>query len=157
MLPIVFYRWYDMNILVICIFFTIVALVLRCWIAASIYTFFSKRERAEYRAKTNLLQRWFLFCTARFVKDKYSKTEKRVICYSDIVRFYCAVHTIVQIALIVEYSICLLCTFGRLEDNVLNVMSIAYAVLCLLAFTSFAVIESCTNRNYHRSRMKRRK
>ena len=146
-----------MNVLVICIFFTIVALVLRCWIASSIYTFFSKRERAEYRAKTNLLQRWFLFCTARFVKDKYSKTEKRVICYSDIVRFYCAVHTSVQIALIVEYSICLLCTFGRLEDNVLNVMSIAYAVLCLLAFTSFAVIESCTNRNYHRSRMKRRK
>lgn len=146
-----------MSNLPICFFFTIATLVLRGVIAANIYTFLSKRERIEYRSRTNFLQRWFLIHTAHFVKDKYSKTEKRVICYSDAVHFFCFLHTTALAALLTMYCICLLNDGGIFGKQTLTVAIIAYCALILLAFAFLAICTSYMDRNYHRSRMKRRK
>lgn len=86
------------------------------------------------------------------MKDKYSKSEKKIIRYSSIAKAYQAINLAIHMALAIELVFISCYALRLVEEYLFNRVCIAYFVVAFLLFAILAMIELMTNSKYHRSR-----
>ena len=124
---------------------------LRGWMALFVRSAMSKSERKRYRQDCSALNRWFFISAHDFLKDKYSKSEGKVIQYSRIVRGFRVINILLHAAFAITAAAMLL-HLSDADDRALKVFSLTYLALWGGAVSTLGVIETLTRRKYHRSR-----
>ena len=143
------------NNISICIVFLASLLVVRGYMGLIVRTTLSKNERKKYKDETSFVNRWFLWSTHRFVKDRYSKYEKRTIRHSSIVCVYRMLNAILHILLIITIVVAVCNYYNALPSRIFNYTCWCYIVFLLFSFTLLAIIELVSNRKYHKKRYSR--
>lgn len=112
----------------------------------------TKKDWKLYVANVPVIDRWFFWTAPKIMKDKYSKSEKKIIHYSSIVKAYQVINIVIHIALTIELVFIFCYAFGFVEEYLFDRICIAYFVVAFLLFVILAIIELKTNSRYHRSR-----
>lgn len=90
-------------------------LLLRAFCGAALSCMLSRNARRAYRAAVPLWQRWLMLRAHEFVKDKYSKVEKRVLPNKALARFHRAAMLVMHALLIAVWAVFGLCATGVLD------------------------------------------
>ena len=112
----------------------------------------TKKDWKLYVANVPVIDRWFFWTAPKIMKDKYSKSEKKIIRYSAIAKAYQVINLAIHIALTIELVFISCYALGLVEEYLFNRVCIAYFVVAFLLFAILAIIELKTNSKYHRSR-----
>ena len=120
--------------------------------SVGIRTYQTKKDWKLYVANVPVIDRWFFWTAPKIMKDKYSKSEKKIIHYSSIVKAYQVINIVIHIALTIELVFVSCYALGLVEEYLFNRVCIAYFVVAFLLFVILAIIELKTNSRYHRSR-----
>lgn len=62
----------------------------------------TKKNWKLYVANVSIVDRWFFWTAPKIMKDKYSKSEKKIIRYSSIAKAYQAINLAIHMALAIE-------------------------------------------------------
>lgn len=112
----------------------------------------TKKNWKLYVANVSIVDRWFFWTAPKIMKDKYSKSEKKIIRYSSIAKAYQAINLAIHMALAIELVFISCYALRLVEEYLFNRVCIAYFVVAFLLFAILAMIELMTNSKYHRSR-----
>ena len=120
------------------LFSLICFLATRGFMEIELSTKLSRKGYKAYKAKTNLLDRWFFISARYIVRDKYSKSEKRIIKHPVIMQIIFAVNIILHVGFLVEVSMLLMVETNILSKQVANSVVLVFFLLLLAAyFTPF--------------------
>ena len=133
------------------LFAAISAFALKGWMALFVRCAMSKSERKRYRQGCSALNRWFFISTHNFLKDKYSKSEGKVIRYSHIARGFRVINILLHAAFAITAA-AMLIHLPDADDHVFKVIVLAYLAFWGCAVFTLGVIETVTHWKYHRSR-----
>ena len=139
------------SILPFLLFAAFSVFALRGWMALFVRSAMSKSERKRYRQDCSALNRCFFISTRDFLKDKYSKSEGKIIRYSRIARGFCVINILLHAAFAITAAAMLLHSSDA-DDCALKVIFLAYLALWGCAVFTLGVIETVTRWKYHRSR-----
>ena len=143
------------NNIKLILFILVELLVCRGYIEAMVICGFTKKEQKEYKCSTSALNRWLLWSTYRMVKDKYSKSERKIIKYTSIFKICRVINVILHLDFIVALMLGLTCSYFDGMSNAFIHFCYTSIALGLLAFVILAIIEIAYNRQYHKSRYRR--
>ncbi len=141
----------QQSVLPFLLFAALSVFALRGWMALFVRSAMSKNERKRYRQDCSALDRWFFISTHDFLKDKYSKSEGKVIRYSRIAREFRVINILLHAAFAIT-AVAMLLHLSDADDRALKVISLAYLALWGCAVFTLGVIEVVTHWKYHRSR-----
>ena len=145
------------SIINIVLFFLVSLLVIRIYMGLAVKLVFSKKELKNYQTNLSLVNRWFFWSTHQFIKDKYSKSEKKVIQHSQNVKAYKAIIVVLH----VEFGLVLILSIvGALLNNlekIFNYSCWVYIISLFLSFVVVSLIEIISNTRYHRNRYRRKR
>lgn len=141
----------SQSIILFLSFAAISVLLLRGIMALLIRDAMSQSERKRYRGNCSAMKRWFFLSTHAFLRDKYSKSEERLIRYSFIAKEYCVINIAIHLSFVVT-AITMILHRSDDSDYALSMISIAYLLLWGCAVLSLVITETITRRKYHRSR-----
>lgn len=133
------------------LFAAISAFALRGWMALFVRCAMSKSERKRYRQDCSALNRWFFISTHNFLKDKYSKSEGKVIRYSCIAREFRVITIFLHAAFAITAA-AMLVHLSDINDHALKVICLAYLAFWGCAVITLGVTETVIHWKYHRSR-----
>ena len=142
----------ENNLIILVIFSIGILLILRGYMSAGIRACQTKKDWKLYVANVPVIDRWFFWTAPKIMKDKYSKSEKKIIRYSAIAKAYQVINLAIHIALTIELVFISCYALGLVEEYLFNRVCIAYFVVAFLFFAILAIIELKTNSKYHRSR-----
>lgn len=142
----------ENNLIILVIFSIGILLILRGYMSAGIRACQTKKNWKLYVANVSIVDRWFFWTAPKIMKDKYSKSEKKIIRYSSIAKAYQAINLAIHMALAIELVFISCYALGLVEEYLFNRVCIAYFVVAFLLFAILAIIELKTNSKYHRSR-----
>lgn len=142
----------ENNLIILTAFSIGILLILRGYMSVGIRTYQTKKDWKLYVANVPVIDRWFFWTAPKIMKDKYSKSEKKIIHYSSIVKAYQVINIVIHIALTIELVFVSCYALGLVEEYLFNRVCIAYFVVAFLLFVILAIIELKTNSRYHRSR-----
>ncbi|MBQ3147556.1 MAG: hypothetical protein IJB91_07515 [Oscillospiraceae bacterium] len=137
------------------LFSLVILLVVRGLMSIFVQLSMSKKERKQYRTSAGIIDRWFLWSIPHYVKDRYSRYEKRVIHYTMIVPICRMISITLTVLFLTELVAILLNQLGFLALKYAEIVCIVYFVVGFVSFCIVAAIEFFTNRRYHRSRYKK--
>lgn len=127
---------------------------LRGSLSLEIWCSMTKGERKKYKKSCSFLNRWFFLSAPDYVRDKYVKSEKKYIRYSQHARqnrFICIVlHVVYAIAVIA--AVLLSTEPGGHMALLFESICIGYWGFTLATYLFVAVREYITFSKYHRSR-----
>lgn len=142
----------ESNLIILVIFSIGILLILRGYMSAGIRACQTKKNWKLYVANVSIVDRWFFWTAPKIMKDKYSKSEKKIIRYSSIAKAYQAINLAIHMALAIELVFISCYALRLVEEYLFNRVCIAYFVVAFLLFAILAMIELMTNSKYHRSR-----
>ena len=142
----------ESNLIILVIFSIGILLILRGYMSAGIRACQTKKNWKLYVANVSIVDRWFFWTAPKIMKDKYSKSEKKIIRYSSIAKAYQAINLAIHMALAIELVFAFCYALRLVEEYLFNRVCIAYFVVAFLLFAILAMIELMTNSKYHRSR-----
>ena len=142
----------ESNLIILVIFSIGILLILRGYMSAGIRACQTKKNWKLYVANVSIVDRWLIWTAPKIMKDKYSKSEKKIIRYSSIAKAYQAINLAIHIALTIELVFISCYALRLVEEYLFNRVCIAYFVVAFLLFAILAMIELMTNSKYHRSR-----
>ena len=142
----------ENNLIILVIFSIGILLILRGYMSAGIRACQTKKNWKLYVANVSIVDRWFFWTAPKIMKDKYSKSEKKIIRYSSIAKAYQAINLAIHMALAIELVFISCYALRLVEEYLFNRVCIAYFVVAFLLFAILAMIELMTNSKYHRSR-----
>ena len=142
----------ENNLIILTAFSIGILLILRGYMSAGIRAYQTKKDWKLYAANVPIVDRWFFWTAPKIMKDKYSKSEKKIIHYSSIVKAYQVINIVIHIALTIELVFVFCYALEFVEDDLFDRVCIAYFVVAFLLFVVLAIIELKTNSRYHRSR-----
>ena len=141
----------QQSVLPFLLFAAFSVFALRGWMALFVRSAMSKSERKRYRQDCSALNRWFFISTHDFLKDKYSKSEGKVIRYSRIAREFRVINILLHAAFAIT-AVAMPLHLSDADDRALKVISLVYLALWGCAVFTLGVIEAVTHWKYHRSR-----
>ena len=130
-------------------------LIIRGYMSLSFQLSMSKKERKNYKKSAGILNRWFFWSAPCFVKDQYSKFEKRTIRYTIIVPIYRAINIAHHVLCLATLLTILVNRLTFLPLKYTEAVYFTYILFCLVVFCILAIIELVMNQRYHRNRYKR--
>ncbi len=142
----------ESNLIILVIFSIGILLILRGYMSAGIRACQTRKDWKLYDANMPVIDRWFFWTVPKIMKDKYSKSDKKIICYSAIAKAYQVINLAIHIALTIELVFISCYALRLVEEYLFNRVCIAYFVVAFLLFAILAMIELMTNSKYHRSR-----
>lgn len=125
-------------------------LLLRAFCAGALSCMLSRNARKAYRETVPLWQRWLLLHAHEFVKDRYSKTEKRVLPHKALARFYRVVVVTMHVLLALAWLIFGLCAAGALDGSWGNRALTVYLALWGAGLLLIAVADEIVHRQFWR-------
>ncbi len=141
------------NNLIILVMFSIgILLILRGYMSVGSRACQTKKNWKLYVANVSIVDRWFFWTAPKIMKDKYSKSEKKIIRYSSIAKAYQAINLAIHMALAIELVFAFCYALDFVGEYFFNRVCIAYFATAFLLFVILAIIELKTNGRYHRSR-----
>lgn len=127
-------------------------IVLRVFMAASIYLGLPKKKRKLYLSSYSLINRWFFLSTVAFIlaqgKKQNSKKNRNIVK----VRFYRILNMCEHLLFCIAIIGFMLCRFGIFPQEIQNVWGTIYSCNVIICFVIFAIDELFSNWDYHRSR-----
>ena len=127
-------------------------IVCKAFMSLIIWDSFSKGQYKKYKRESGFLERYFIVSTQRYVKDRYSKSEKRVINYTSIVKVLFYLNILLHLVFVIHFFGVLIFGFIDINDAIVGSISLIYFLMILLCFIIFALIEQYEKRNYHKKR-----
>ena len=125
-------------------------LLLRAFCGAALSCMLSRNARKACRETVPLWQRWLMLRAPEFVKDKYSKVEKRVLPNKALARFFRASVLAMHALLIAVWAVFGLCAAGMLDggwgDRALTGYLVLWGGWLLLA----AIVDEIVHRQFWR-------
>lgn len=146
----------ESSMIRLVIFSFVAFLVTRGFMEAVLCGKLSRKGYKAYKAKTNLLDRWFFISARHIVRDKYSKFEGRIIRHTMTVRIMFALNLILHVAFLPEQLLLLMVELNVLNNQVADGAATVFFIVILVVWLSFYFIEGYENRKYHRMRERRR-
>ena len=113
----------------------------------------TKKERSFYKKEVPPLSRWLLLEIPRYVKNKRSKSEGKIIQYVVIAKIYRLVILIMQCLLLIHVVAFFLMIASALEPKWLSLIVVAEVACNIVCFFVFAVVNGYERKNYHRRRV----
>lgn len=138
-------------------FATLLLLILRGLMGIDIRLCLTKKERKDYIKNIGALDRWFFWSAPEILKDKYSRSEKKVIHHKQIAGIYKMVNVAIHLLLAFSLLCTLLYAVTIISIICLNCVYILYFTFGTIALLVIFAIELSTNRRYHCGRYKKRK
>ena len=135
-----------------CVVFFVGLLIVRGYMGLIVRLTLSKKERKKYKEETSFVNRWFFWSAHRFVKDRYSKPEKKVIKYSSVVCIYRVLNAILHILLISTIVVVICNYYEILSDHIVNYACWCYIIFLLSTLVLLAIVELASNQRYHKQR-----
>ena len=117
---------------------------------------FPKKTYKKYKKETKFWNRYFIISARKLIKDRYLKSENRVIRYSTLIQFYFWLNIIMQSAFLTVIASLILLQFSFLNNTIFSIVCISFLSITLVFFAIFALIENYIDRNYHRKREHRK-
>ena len=127
-------------------------IVCKAFMSLIIWNSFSKGQYKKYKRESGFWERYFIVSTQRYVKDRYSKSEKRVINYTSIVKVLFYLNILLHLVFVIHFFGVLIFGFIDINDAIVGSISLIYFLMILLCFIIFALIEQYEKRNYHKKR-----
>lgn len=127
-------------------------IVLRFFMAASIYLGLPKKKRKLYLSSYSLINRWFFLSTAAFILAQGKKQNRKGNLDIAKVRFYRFLNICEHLLLCIAIIGFLLCRLGIFPHEIENIWGTLYSLNVLICFIIFAIDELFSNLDYHRSR-----
>ena len=124
----------------------------KAFMSLIIYTSFSKNQYKKYKRETSFWGRYFIVSTQRYVKDRYSKSERRVIKHTSIVKILFYLNILLHLFFTIYFFSVLIFCFIIKNDAIVGSISLIYFLMILLFFFVFGLIEQYEKRNYHKKR-----
>ena len=124
----------------------------KAFMSLIIWDSFSKGQYKKYKRESGFWERYFIVSTQRYVKDRYSKSEKRVINYTSIVKVLFYLNILLHLVFVIHFFGVLIFGFIDINDAIVGSISLIYFLMILLCFIIFALIEQYEKRNYHKKR-----
>lgn len=141
-------KYYVILLFVSALFF----IVCKAFMSLIIWDSFSKGQYKKYKRESGFWERYFIVSTQRYVKDRYSKSEKRVINYTSIVKVLFYLNILLHLVFVIHFFGVLIFGFIDINDAIVGSISLIYFLMILLCFIIFALIEQYEKRNYHKKR-----
>ena len=133
-------------------FATFCGLTLVVFLRLSVRVLLSKKRYKNYKQNVSFLNRWFLWSAPQMVKDKFSKSERRVIHYTAVVKFYRFLDIFIHIAYVAVLVVLGAEWLGICPDILLNSVLFCYFVIVWMMFFALWILEFVINGKEHRSR-----
>jgi len=134
------------------IFSTLCFIGVRAFLELTLWSLFPKKGYKKYKKNTTLINRYFLVSAKSMIKDRYSKSEKRIIRYSVIVNVLFYINIIINLAFLMVISGFILFLFNMLNSKIIYLVFLFFLVFILLIFLIYAIIEAYVNYDYHKKR-----
>ena len=90
-------------------------IVCKAFMSLIIWDSFSKGQYKKYKRESGFWERYFIVSTQRYVKDRYSKSEKRVINYTSIVKVLFYLNILLHLVFVIHFFGVLI--FGFIDIN----------------------------------------
>ena len=113
---------------------------------------FSKGQYKKYKRESGFWERYFIVSTQRYIKDRYSKSEKRVIKYTIMVKVLFYINILLHLAFVIHFFGVLIFGFIDINDVIVGYISLIYFLIILLVFWVYAIMNQYEQREYHRKR-----
>ena len=127
-------------------------IVCKAFMSLIIWDSFSKGQYKKYKRESGFWERYFIVSTQRYVKDRYSKSEKRVINYTSMVKVLFYLNILLHLVFVIHFFGVLIFGFIDINDAIVGSISLIYFLMILLCFIIFALIEQYEKLNYHKKR-----
>lgn len=134
---------------------SLVALLLdRAFFAAELSCAMSPKARKAYRTQVPLGQRLLMRRAPEFVRDQYSKTERRTIRHTVIARCLRAMTVALLAMLLAAWGVFALCAAGVLPGAWGNVALRAYLIAAVLCILASSIADEIIHRQFWRIKRK---
>lgn len=112
----------------------------------------SRKARKRYKASVPFLRRWFFLDAPDYVRDKYSKLERKVIKARALSRTLRSMNLALHLMLLPALAVILLFAWGVLPGSWGDAAFWGYVILCGGCLLLLALIEWAYHPNYERMR-----
>lgn len=134
---------------------SLIALLLaRAFFAAELSCAMSPKARKAYRTQVPLGQRLLMRRAPEFVRDQYSKTERRTIRHTVIARCLRAMTVTLFAMLLAAWSVFALCAAGVLPGPLGNVALRAYLIAAVVCILASSIADEIIHRQFWRIKRK---
>ena len=139
----------------IIIFSLLLLLIIRFYIQLTVRSGLSKKQKNQYKT-LSWINRWFLWSAHLYVKDKFSKYEKKTIRYTLHTKIYRIVNLYLHLLFIIEIIAYFLCKYSVLPEVVVEIPMVIYFFSFLGAFLLMFIVQTISEpRAYKRQCGKR--
>lgn len=113
----------------------------------------SKNEYANYCKNHSAIARWFFVRASQYGKDKYSRSERRIIHHQKHIQLYAIFVVLLHVSLL-----CVTCAFflwvtGVFSAKACDIVLVSHFLLFLFSGFVLYWIEGNRNKEYHKKRM----
>lgn len=129
-----------------------VLLVLRGFCEAELRCMQSTKAHRAYVQAVPFWKRWLMLRAHEFVKDKYSKLEKRIMPNKALAQFQCALLLPMHILLLAAWLVFALCAAGIVSSSLGNAVLTGYLILWGMCMLLGCIVDEVVHRQFWRNK-----
>lgn len=129
-----------------------VLLVLRGFCEAELRCMQSSKAHRAYVRAVPFWQRWLMLRADEFVKDKYSKLEKRIMPNKAVARFHRMILLPMHVLLLAVWLVFALCAAGIVPGDLGNAVLTGYLILWGMCMLLGCIVDEVVHRQFWRNK-----